>query len=96
MSWHEFQQDQRYPLDTVITDCERRIRDGGVQAADEKQRMVAWMRDNAPATIVWSPQSNLGWGASPFNPRNWHRLDGKPLLSEGESIPDLPGDDGDT
>lgn len=92
MAWHDFQQDEEYPIDRVIAVCERRIRDGGVVAAEQKQHMVDLMRRYAPPTVVWSPEG-AGWGASPFNPKCWRTADKKPVIPDGVQVYELPGEE---
>lgn len=92
MSWHNFQRNGRYSLAEVIAVCERRIADGGVIRGANKQRLVDLMREHAPQEVVWSPFST-GWGASPFNPGCWHRINGDPVVPGGVIVSKLPDAD---
>ncbi len=79
MAWHSLQPGKRYPLEDVLSVCEKRIRDGGVEDVEGKEQMLDMMKQHAPETVVWSPGSG-GWGRSPFNPNCWQTVNGTPIL----------------
>ena len=39
---------------------------------------VGW--SSTPATIVWCPKTNGGFGASPFNKNCWRTIEGGPII----------------
>ena len=49
-------------------------------AANLKDAKVRRMEKYAPATIVWSPSTERGWGASAFNKNCWRSVEGGPIL----------------
>jgi hypothetical protein len=83
MKWEKwyFQKGEQYPLSEIINECDRRLRDGGVIRRESKNRMVRRMEKYAPPTIVWSPKTDRGWGASAFNKNCWRTVAGGPIIS---------------
>jgi hypothetical protein len=75
-----FQEGEQYPLSEVINECDRRIREGGVIRDESKNNMVRRMEKYAPATIVWSPLTERGWGHSGFNKNCWRTVEGGPII----------------
>jgi hypothetical protein len=67
-------------LSEVIGACDARIREGGVIRNESKNDMVRLMEAHAPATIVWTPSTERGWGASAFNKNCWRTVEGEPIL----------------
>jgi hypothetical protein len=82
MKWKKwyFQSGEQYPLSEVIDACDVRIREGSVVRRDSKNQMVRQMEKLAPATIVWCPKTDRGWGASPFNKNCWRTVEGDPII----------------
>jgi hypothetical protein len=71
---------QGHLLDEVIIACDIRLREGGVERVESKNKMVRRMEKYAPATIVWCPKTYWGWGASPFNENCWRTVEGGPII----------------
>jgi hypothetical protein len=67
-------------LSEVIGACDARIREGGVIRNESKNDMVRLMEAHAPATIVWTPSTERGLGASAFNKNCWRTVEGEPIL----------------
>jgi hypothetical protein len=82
MTWKKwkFEVGEKYLLEEVIGACDARIREGGVIRSDSKDAKVRWMEKSAPATIVWTPLTERGWGASPFNKNCWRTVEGGPII----------------
>lgn len=38
------------------------------------------MEKHAPATNVWCPKMDRGWGTSPFNKNGWRTVEGDPII----------------
>jgi len=87
-SWHNFQPGEVYSLASVLEAGERRIQDGGILDVEGKRMALALLRDHAPSELVWAPFSS-GWGASPFNPRCWRSVSGRPVVPDAFSVPEL-------
>jgi hypothetical protein len=66
MTWKKwgFKSGEACDLSEVIGACDARIREGGVICSESKNETVRRMEQYAPATIVWSPLTERGWGAS--------------------------------
>ena len=92
MSWHPFEVHETYSVSFVVPRCEAYLASGKIVAVEEKRRLLQTMSERAPVSIVWSPFSDKGWGASPFNPNCWRTVDGQLILPSSFPIPDLPGD----
>ena len=82
-SYHGFVPGRRISTDHVIALCEQRIRDGHIKTTSiaEKQGHLATMRDCGHSFLIWTPQAEGSWGASPFNPNNWRSLEEKPITT---------------
>ena|ERR1035438_9927506 len=84
MKWEKwyFQKGEQYPLSEVINECDRRIREGLVIRRESKNKMVRLMEKSPSATIVWSPSTEQGWGASAFNKNCWRTIEGGPIIPQ--------------
>ncbi len=82
MRWQKwyFKKGEQYLLSEVIGACDARIREGGVVRSESKNAKVRLMEAQAPATIVWCPKTERGWGASPFNKNCWRTVEGNPII----------------
>lgn len=82
MKWQkwDFKKGEKYLLSEVIGACDARIREGGVIRGESKDAKVRRMEKYAPATIVWSPLTERGWGASAFNKNCWRTVEGGPII----------------
>ena len=82
MRWQkwDFKKGEKCLLSEVIGACDARIREGGVIRSESKNDMVRLMEAHAPATIVWCPKTDRGWGASAFNKNCWRTVEGGPIV----------------
>ena len=82
MKWKKwgFEVGKEYDLADVIGACDARIREGGVVQHESKNKMVREMENLPLKTIVWSPKTERGWGASAFNANCWRKVDGAPII----------------
>ena len=77
-SWHGYEVGQRYRVADVVAACTRRIEEA-VILKEEKLQDVDELERCGSETIVYAPQSEGGWGASPLNLNNWKTEHGLPL-----------------
>lgn len=82
MRWQkwDFKRGEQYLLSEVIGACDARIREGDVIRSESKNDMVRLMEAHAPATIVWCPKADRGWGASAFNKNCWRTVEGEAII----------------
>jgi hypothetical protein len=79
MSWHSFKNEHDYALDDVVARCREYVNSGKVENLKEKRLWIKIIGNSGHQKIVYSPQSERGWGSSPLNPNNWKTPEGKPI-----------------
>ena len=79
MPWHKFKKGKDYALDDVVASCRKYVNAGNVKNIKEKRLLVRIIANSGHPVIVYSPESEKGWGNSPLNPRNWRTPSGDPI-----------------
>jgi hypothetical protein len=79
MSWHGYESGQSVKRDDVVAKCEEYISSGKVRNPEQKREQIRQIRECPHTDIIWTPQSHIGWGASPMNPNNWQTPKRKPI-----------------
>lgn len=80
-SWHKLQSGDRVSPDYIVAICEKRMLDGFT-----KPSSASWLRHCLAligaqnGELRWDPQSWIGWGFPPFNPKNWRTLEDQRLV----------------
>jgi hypothetical protein len=82
MSWHNFEPEQMYSRDEVVTKCKAYVNSKRVKSVKEKRLLVRLIDSSGHQSIRYKPQSKKGWGSSPLNPNNWQTRDGNPIVSK--------------
>jgi hypothetical protein len=82
MKWKkwDFEVGKEYDLSDVIGARDARIREGRIVRSKSKDAKVRRMEKDAPTTIIWSPLTERGWGASAFNQNCWPTAEGGPII----------------
>jgi hypothetical protein len=65
-SWHGFEPGSAYDLEVVVSKCDRHINDGHVKAIEAKKQLVRFIANCGHMNLVWTPNNQGGWGASPM------------------------------
>jgi hypothetical protein len=79
MSWHGFERGQRIGREAIVEACKSRLESGKVTNVPAKWSHVGVIQTCGERELVFSPQTETGWGASPLNDNNWRTIKGKPI-----------------
>ena len=84
MKWEKwyFQKGESTPSRKSSTNVIVAFQEGLVIRRESKNKMVRLMEKSPSATIVWSPSTERGWGASAFNKNCWRTIEGGPIIPQ--------------